>query len=36
MTARGVVDDDIQGKATRMKSDEFAEKCYQAKHVISI
>lgn len=36
MTARGVDDNDIKDRATRMKSDQFAEKCYQAKHVISI
>ncbi len=36
MTARGVDDDDIRGRAKRMRSDEFAVLCYEARHVVSI
>ena len=35
MTARGVYDSNIEGKATKMNSGEFADMSYLAKHVIS-
>lgn len=36
MTARGVADDDLKGKATKMTRLHFAELCYEAKQVVSI
>jgi hypothetical protein len=36
MTARGVEDADLKGKATKMNRLQFAELCYEAKHVVSM
>jgi hypothetical protein len=36
MTARGVEDADLKGKAAKMDRLQFAELCYEAKHVVSM
>jgi len=37
MTARGVEDDELKwAKATKMTRLDFAELCYEAKHVVSM
>lgn len=36
MTARGVEEADLKGKAAKMDRLQFAELCYEAKHVVSM